>query len=120
MDQVNIARQGKRLLIGGRVVARFAHPIREAFFVPKADLVVVRTGDPRNRDHRNVWAFTAAGRRRWRIGPSGRRSWQGLDPYWSVGVYDAHRLMALCMRGLVAIDASTGEISPVDAPRLQW
>ncbi len=106
-------------MIGRRVVAWFRHPIAEAFYVAEADVLVVRTRRGDWRDHRNVWGFTGAGRRLWRVGASGGKSRFGRDPYADVGAYDARYLIALTMRAPVAIHVRTGCVAPLQE-RLQW
>ena len=109
-----------RLLIGGRTVAWFlTGRVVQNFYVAEAGVIVVRTERSDFRDHRNVFGFTRTGRRLWRVGTSGGRSRFGRDPYVDVGAYDATYLLALTMRGVVAIHVRTGAVAPLQA-RLIW
>jgi hypothetical protein len=117
---VNAERVRNRLLVGGRVVATFRHPIAESFYLERNDVLVVRTKS-RNweGDHRNLWAFRGNGRRRWRVGPSGFRTRAGTDPVSRVGPYDDDYLLAQMGRDIVSIHALTGVVVPLRR-RLIW
>ena len=117
---MNATATRRRLLIGGRTVAWFwTGRIVQSLYVAEAGVVVVRTQRSDFRDHRNVYGFSRTGRRLWRVGASGGRSRFGRDPYVDVGVYDAAYLLALTMRGVVAIDVRTGAVAPLQR-RLVW
>jgi hypothetical protein len=108
----------KRLIVGGRVVARFADDIRTAVYVPENDTLAVLTKSGRF-GHRNIWAFHGDGRRRWRVAPSGERRAAGSDAYLFLGVYDATYFLAFTRNGLVAIHAGSGHTAPI-RDRLPW
>jgi hypothetical protein len=100
---------GYALAVGKRIVALFAEPIAELILLAESDLLVVRTEATRGRGRPgNLWGFTVAGRRRWRVvrsekGGAGER-------YFHVGVWSETRLVALQSDCLVVIDAGTGRL----------
>jgi hypothetical protein len=109
-----------RLLVGGRVVARFRDPIVQTFYLERNDVLVVLTRSTHwDRNHRNLWGFRGNGHRRWRVGPSGRRTRIGTDPVGDVGAYDDDYLLAEMGTGIVVIHALTGRVTPLQY-RLTW
>jgi hypothetical protein len=117
---VNAEHVRNRLLVDGRVVATFRHPITQSFYLERSDVLVVLTHS-RNWEgnHRNLWAFRGNGRRRWRVGASGFRTRAGTDPVEDVGPYDDDYLLARMGGDVAAIHALTGGVVPLRR-RLIW